>query len=1346
MAKRDKGKPEWKSFGKGHVKLKPRKAPKQDRTPADVLQAWSGEVTHEVICNRCDGGFDCVCREDISAVLADMGGPVVDADAVASGRARRSGITETTVRHECADQIALGEDVPVVESAPEPTQGDPLLTTYPPLVGPLPLSPEQEITVLEPGYERVIQWGQEWRMHSNAKGRVVEVHPVDQEMKFRHACDITRSHALETVIRCGSFASMSFCESRDENLELVGLWDETKTRCEMCESGWAWGRGESQKLKVRVAERFDVAVCAGNFHGGLLNLVPKEYTDDFKTVDQEKQARADYAAWVGGTGEKPPTAAERRALAESKRGTTTREIDGHTFTAKWEKHQFVIRYFKHALQVGATLEDAFGRLETGLREHPEDYAAEMAEHGPKRAKKSTSTGESSVMGRGSKAPRKVSAVKVGDIEFSSKNTFPCIAKIMGHSYVLRKLAGTFSAQHEHSDGARLIFEGEDPKNRCRTGGDSFPNLPAVKRAILADAVARGEAVEEQQVEPPAKGQPEPVEAAPSSLPRPLRLALEREAAEEQAEPASVLPKGVRVEERADGWAITCKHHHSPLVTITSGLRDREAAVDYAWSHVEGAPRQHKEVGERPMSPVVAEAVRVIEARRPERKAVSWEAMRQEGGDANKVHGVIVTGANEGGDCDLCGRGFGFLVEVECEGAPYQADRWCLGRYTDVVEQDGRDFEALACEYEGREWKEFVNAGGEVRRAQRAWERLERLTYIAWWLEHFEAEGMGGELRDGEHLGHVVDANGSYASDVTLAYGHTYQAKDRTAKGAPVWNVIHLATGEKVIRSGDRAAVLAALRADQERRILAEVAEHQAADAEEIGEKILQVPAGESGPDSALADTAEIPVKAQPTPGLYAPVLQVEERQGEDADACRKGGHRYVWLCVEAEGVARILRSYLTCACTGEKLGNFGRSGPSMNQGTQRKPLGIRDASKASALGVASRNSYTTKGPWVVVSDTMKRCPVEWDHAKPVAVAADPARRVTVSERLRAELEAQPKATPGHMAALLEKHVGPDWRPLEATADPVFDEVEEEPQAVVQGLAPLTRQQRAAAWRLAAGEPSPAVTVTRLDACDISVSLNRGAGFVSLVEQPAVVAAPVLAELTVGEPLPTPHRTIPGVYENGESVLVDGERPATVSSSDFGFVRVRYDDAPELTHRMDRARLVRVTGDGRTPIALPYQQPARVFVMEPAPRDWFAAKVTPAPLVEEEGPDYAAISAANRAAAVVADVEEHQEHQVDQDAPGLTWAEVSAGLDELWALLDAEREVLGAAAPSVRTFEEVMAEIRLERAEVAGPEVVPVPIRTGVPVRLRRDLMSLAASTALVTMLGASVAEVVAPRV
>ncbi|MGW2038702.1 hypothetical protein [Streptomyces virginiae] len=451
-----------------------------------------------------------------------------------------------------------------------------------------------------------------------------------------------------------------------------------------------------------------------------------------------------------------------------------------------------------------------------------------------------------------------------------------------------------------------------------------------------------------------------------------------------------------------------------------------------------------------------------------------------------------------------------------------------------------------------------------------------------------------------------------------------------------------------------------------------------------------------------------PVKAQPTPGLYAPTLHTEERQGEAADECRKGGHAYLWLVVEAEGVSRTLRSYLTCNCTGEKLGNFGRSGPSMNQGTQTKPLGIHDASIASALGVAKRNSYTTKGPWEIVSDTLKRCPVEWDHAKPLKVAHDPAQAK----------KAEPKAgESGFMAALLEKHVGPDWTPITATADPVFAEVEEEPQAPAQGLAQITRQQRRAAWRLAAGEKIPETPAG--ESSQISAAADKP-------EILALEAAPVRLMLEAA-PVVLPD-TGRATWEPGQRVTLN-HRAGTTRYSTFDGVRVEWDDAPNARDYISPRVLWK---EGTEP--------------KPEPRGWFAPVVEPGPVVEDaDAIDYAAISAAHRAARedellaeLLTEELEKPEPVEEPDAPSMTWAEVSESLAVLRAELFEEQT---AYLPS-RTWEELTEDLSDLAAELVPEPVTVTPVR--IPRSLRRDLLSIAAAGALVTLTAASVAEVVPP--
>ncbi|MFB7517237.1 hypothetical protein [Streptomyces sp. NPDC056144] len=117
----------------------------------------------------------------------------------------------------------------------------------------------------------------------------------------------------------------------------------------------------------------------------------------------------------------------------------------------------------------------------------------------------------------SRAPRMAAkgAPRVRDIAFSEKSSFPCVAELLGHRYVVRQEGKGYSVQHEHS-ATKLPLE---------LNAKGVRALPEAKRAILTDAIQRGLADVEHQE------QREPVAEEPSNLPRPLRLALEREALE-----------------------------------------------------------------------------------------------------------------------------------------------------------------------------------------------------------------------------------------------------------------------------------------------------------------------------------------------------------------------------------------------------------------------------------------------------------------------------------------------------------------------------------------------------------------------------------------------------------------------------------------------------------------------------------------------------------------------------------------------------------------------------------------------------------------------------------------------
>lgn len=1373
VAKRDKGAPEWKPFGKGQVKLKSRKAPKTDKTPADVVKAWAGEVIHDVACNQC-GEFDCTCvREVASAILANLGGPVVDADAVARGRERLTGQTETTVRHECADQITMGEDVqesqrawqvgdvvelgdgsearvrevdgingtlrvafngPVAGTAVVPMDAVEFIRAYvaPAALVPAYDTPEHvtEVRAVEGGYVPACACGwvqdakpmqeEEWARGRAASHRdnpffdMGEPNPAASVVLLPEGIPGVMSRYTRVLELHGATAVVATSAHRGGRRVAVAKLTPVEVPHLYLPGdrpylGAAWVNVD------HMPDPFHIVASGGGRLIRTSDLTPAE--DMPPVVSEELGDGWTRCTVMGETYESvrmPDRITNGRGKWTNLTGVTldaSGALVGRTFNGADDESIY------WAAAHPGTLEDheagyvsiGEGRRITELMPLTEEERAYLAA-GPqptkekvKKAAETNEQGGESTVGRGSMAPKRKAAAKVGDIVFSAKNTFPCVAKILGHTYVLRKLAGTFSAQHEHSDGARLIFEGEDPKNICRTGGDAHPNLPAVKRAILADAVARGESVEEQ-VEPAAEERVEPAPAASwRDVPWSQRVHQSRahmNYGEEKNRPDFV----------PGDLVISSWEEASTLGTVTKVYTCGRWVADVTW---------HRAQGDTPSS--MNDAANLIPITREEFESFAKPEETESNGHRARIYQAIASKRTGKFRVTCVCENWMELVEPgqsratawratleearelfagHAAGEPYEElspedaelMRQAEEEYAEEQEAAAQleAEEAAAAEWDAEEAPE-VSPGYSVMQVNPAGDKNDG-TEGMWWAHcdgsregcyqygHIISPDRDTSFRETEEsaraLGewHVEGEQGPAPTDrfpgqvdasrvawASCAYEFVYRAectecdaKEESAGGKGIARTA--AAKRRAVR--DAAVAWTVEHAEQHQD------EESAGKSPTDGEKNLVQgpgPAGESVEVPELADTAEIPVKPQPTPGLYAPVLQAEERTGEDADECRAAGHRYVHLVVEAEGVSRTLRSYLTCTCTGEKLGNFSRSGPSMNQGTQTKPLGIRDASIASALGVAKRNSYTTQGPWQVMSDTLKRCPVEWDHAKPVPVAVDPAREKktsSVSERLRAELDALPKATPGHMAALLEQHVGPDWKPLEATADPVFAEEEEERQAPVQGLAQVTPQQREAAMKLAG-------------------------------------------------------RTVEDL----------------------------------------RAHAARLEEEHGLTVPVP--------VTEEEPRGWFAPVVAPSPAVEEEGAlDYAAISRANRAAAVVESAVEEQQEQPLEDLSAMDWESLIAELAELrtetrggaafdWddvaAELAALRELTAEGREEVEEPALTWAQVEQELTELrqeAVPAAVPDPVvRTIIPARLARESLSLAASAALVTLAASQLAEV-----
>ncbi|MFF9982856.1 DNA cytosine methyltransferase [Streptomyces erythrochromogenes] len=1076
-------------------------------------------------------------------------------------------------------------------------------------------------------------------------------------------------------------------------------------------------------------------------------------------------------------------------------------------------------------------------------------------------------GESTV-GRGSMAPKKTTAVKVGDIVFSGEKGSER-AELSGHLYSVTMLAGTYTVRVWGTQETVCQYE---------------PKRAAMKRAILADAVARGAA------EPVTEEQPEPVAA--DSLPRPLRLALEREAAEAQSERQTLAFADLEGKQLADftspedladlermagpwpvrwlfapekgdprrvlhlfagcgGWCVGIRRVLGEQVDMVCVDLNRDAV---ATSIAAGCTAIQADV--TTLYPE-AYALRYTSGLVMSPPCIDWTMSGKRAGLTGENIGILLEAISEAayvaGNYELDSTEYGGQCEEHdedegeaCTGAGCCADSCCwsehMGRsigspetWTSVRETAARmsgktarlmvepviwalglkgagaPLETIVMEQsdqlpqEIREEieSEFMVAGswGTVGMAQQCdWVELDaadfgspshrrRAFLVAGWgraaytaglpqapegLSTTAAEALptrptgleiltrgnrrtsgGNAIRLARTIPCVTSKIRSW--DVEF-HGGRFTLGEVAALVTLPPEYAELAEGSRssvcqqfadIVAPVISAAVFgAACGRSWLPELMAYLAKlypgvHGQGDDADTAEIPVQPSAGESVEVSGLADTDEIPVKPQPTPGLYAPVLHAEERQGEEADACRAAGHRYMWLVVEAEGVSRTLRSYLTCTCTGEKLGNFGRSGPSMNQGTQTKPLGIRDASIASALGVAKRNSYTTKGPWEIVSDTLKRCPVEWDHAKPLPAAVDPAR------------EKKKPGEPGFMTQLLEEHEGPAWRPGCTFNDPEFTEEEEEPTAPAQGLSPLTRQQRSAAWRLAAGEAAPAHKVT---------VLGTGGGIIvtpadTFVPVGELEPAPVRAELTVGQraPIATPYVPPARVF-----VMAPPPKPQPDHGRKYWEMGVRV----TLNHRAGRTSTsrigkgVQVIWDDAEAWQGSWVVPEELWLEGTEPRDWFAPVVAPVAVVEEDGPDYAAISRANRAAA------EPEPEPVD---PRIAWAayeqpepvvdvlaELRAELEEL--RLDVEEwgaEVAAlAVAEAERIVVEVAADMRAAELLALRDEAAAVRESLGwgpivwepVPQRSRGGWGLAATVAGAVAGVGAALGQVMPPRV
>ncbi|MEU2514433.1 DUF6197 family protein, partial [Streptomyces syringium] len=667
---------------------------------------------------------------------------------------------------------------------------------HPPLIGPLRMSLEWEIEELEPGYERVIYLGQEFRILSNAQGLCQPFRADGQRMCGRLAWP-TRESALSNI------EGQAFFGVPREAMRLVRLHDETRVHCVMCEPGYAWGRGKSKKAVVEIAGAGEVFVCDGPFHLGMLDLVPEQYTEGL-SGDQKGSALAQYAAWVGGQGERPLTLAERTAQQKQKK--------------------------------------AGGRA-------------------VKAAAKAKSPGGAAV-----KAPR------VGDITFAGAKGQET-AEVLGHAYQVSTLAGRYTAVHVAS-GARVCeYETSRPAMKRAILADAVRRGQApqggVARVTPSAEVVDAELIEEEdtpnlrvgdlavqrfaEMTKEQVGEVRRLFRNGSWLAEVVRTDADGQEIvllENVDHLAKVTPEqlaATRPTERLEngqhrGWlaqALVTRHAGKFRVTcmcLPSVEICREGRRVGWCSTVEAARAlwEWHTAGEVGPAPEDTEAAALIKSGKAEhthlapRVSVPVEAMshavRQWTEETEQLiaRNCVVTGATGGSRCYLCGRWHAFLVEAEQDGVSFAADRWCLRDYTDAHEQCGADVEDTAATYAGRSWSEIVDPGKALCEEQAAWERLERLAYVAWWAERTEVEPLAGLGCGWSTYQHGEPER--YAVEVTTDHGITYRVDTRESLARPF--VITLKnTQTKVAATTEQSEVYELIRQDSERRMFAEVSEH-----------------------------------------------------------------------------------------------------------------------------------------------------------------------------------------------------------------------------------------------------------------------------------------------------------------------------------------------------------------------------------------------------------------------------------------------------------------------------------------------------------------------------------------
>ncbi|MFE0356496.1 hypothetical protein ACFW2K_22670 [Streptomyces nigra] len=299
---------------------------------------------------------------------------------------------------------------------------------------------------------------------------------------------------------------------------------------------------------------------------------------------------------------------------------------------------------------------------------------------------------------------------------------------------------------------------------------------------------------------------------------------------------------------------------------------------------------------------------------------SWEGLQaaaRAGDETPIAANTVATGVIEwGGKCDLCGKMYGFLITGEHDGTPWQADRWCLGRYTDAHdvarrltggEQDAEDLALAVGGYSGI--SDAVEAAAEVRRAQAGYERAQRLSYCAWWCAAVPEVEVGPEGAGcGESTYRLGEADG-YAIDVTTAYGYRYRVdRDERRKSPFVVRVLNgREPGAKVGGAAHARAAWALIRMHAEAELLAEfpaVAAAGVEDQDQGGEQPAEEELPQYGSGAARLRAV---LAAQPEPGRMA-VLRQEHHVADwrPLSTGRAGTERQEGEADEAAAVVRPL--------------------------------------------------------------------------------------------------------------------------------------------------------------------------------------------------------------------------------------------------------------------------------------------------------------------------------------------------------------------------------------------------------------------------------------------------------